>query len=155
MTTKSMAAGTAALLMLAGCGGPGGGATNNQTANPANAAAEATNVVAGKDPAADQAAATAANPGTGPSATASSPSSEIRSLLIGRWVEGGDCAGATEIREDGTFTSPAGSGRWTLESEYLTLAGAGPSVELAVQVIDRSAMETVNPMGHIGRWTRC
>jgi len=150
MTRKSRAAGTAVLLILAGCGAPDGGAANNQAATPANAAAEATNIVAAKEPAANQAAAEG-----GPSATASSPSSEIRALLIGRWVEGGDCASATDIRRDGTFSSPAGSGRWMLESEYLTLAGAGPNVELAVQEIDRSDMVTVNPMGHIGRWTRC
>ena len=159
MTRTTMAAAAAMLLALTGCGG-GEGANNqagNQADNAAEAAPAANEAAGGKDPAtaADTATAPAGAAGNGPSAVASSPSGEIRALLVGRWVEGGDCARATEIRDDGTFSSPAGSGRWTLESEYVTLSGAGPAVEFAVQEIDRSDMTTINPMGHIGRWTRC
>jgi hypothetical protein len=150
----------AALLALAACGGEGAGEADNNMTNAANNAAEAA-PAAGKDPAAanatDQAAppAAQANEG-GPRATASSPSGEIRALLIGRWTDNGDCAAATDFRNDGTFSSPAGAGRWVLESEYLTLTIPGaPNGEVAIQVIDRREMETVSPMGRIGRWTRC
>ena len=156
-TRNVMAA--ALLLALAGCGG-GEDANNqagNQAGNQAEAAPAANEAAGGKDPAAaaDAVPSPADAASNGPSAVASSPSNEIRALLVGRWVEGGDCAGATEIRNDGTFSSPAGSGRWTLESEYLTLSGAGPNVEIAVQEIDGRSMTTINPQGHIGRWTRC
>ena len=76
-------------------------------------------------------------------------------MLIGRWTDNRECADATEFRDDGSFTSPVGNGRWVLEREYLTLSGAGPDAEVAIQVIDRQAMETISPMGRIGRWTRC
>ncbi len=76
-------------------------------------------------------------------------------MLVGRWTDDGNCAAATEFRADGAFTSPVGNGRWTLESEYLTLSGAGPDAAVAIQVIDRREMETISPMGRIGRWTRC
>jgi hypothetical protein len=153
----TMTAATAVLLGLAACGGEGGGDSNNVSANQAEAA-NAAAPAAGKDPAAANAAGEAAPPaaGAGARATASSPSSEIRALLIGRWTDNGDCAAATDFRADGSFTSPAGAGRWTLESEYLTLAIPGaPDGEVAIQVIDGRAMETVSPMGRIGRWTRC
>ena len=148
----------AALLALAACGGEGGGEANESTANQANNAAGAA-PADGKDPAAnatnEAAAPAAAEAGEGGRATAAAPAG-IRALLIGRWTDNGDCAAATEFRNDGTFTSPAGAGRWTLESEYLTLAIPGaPEGEVAVQVIDRREMETVSPMGRIGRWTRC
>jgi len=157
----TITAAMAALLALTACGGEGAGEANDSTANQANAAAEAA-PAAGKDPAAANATDPAAAPQAaqagegGPRATAASPSSEIRALLIGRWTDNGDCAAATDFRNDGTFSSPAGAGRWTLESEYLTLSIAGaPDGEVAIQVIDRREMETVSPMGRIGRWTRC
>ena len=154
----TITAAMAALLALTACGGEGSGEANDSSTNQANAAAAAP--ADGKDPAAanatEEAAPHAADAGEGgPRATAASPSSEIRALLIGRWTDSGDCAAATDFRADGTFTSPAGTGRWTLDSEYLTLSGAGPDAELAVQVIDRREMDTVSPMGRIGRWTRC
>ena len=153
-------AATAALLALSACGGEDAGDANetaNVTANQANTAAEPVPAAGGKDPPADNAAGDAAESGAdGPRATAASPSSEIRALLIGRWTDNGDCAAATDFRADGSFTSPVGAGRWTLESEYLTLAIPGaPDGEVAVQVIDRRGMETVSPSGRIGRWTRC
>lgn len=152
----------AASLLLAACGGSAGEADNAA----ANAAINATNVVdapappADKDPAAATAGNTASASGAsaaepGARATASSPSSEIRALLIGRWADNGNCATATEFRADGTFASPLGAGRWTLESEYLTLTGVGPNAEVAVQEIDGRDMATVSPTGHIGHWTRC
>ncbi len=151
----------AALLALAACGGEGAGEANESMADPANNAAEAARSP-GKDPAAGNATDEAAPPPAaqanegGARATASSPTGEIRAFLIGRWTDNGDCAAATDFRNDGTFTSPAGAGRWTLESEYLTLAIPGaPDGEVAIQVIDGRAMETVSPMGRIGRWTRC
>ena len=148
---------TAALLALSACNGSDDGAANNAAAGPANAAAPAA-PAGGKDPAgatANGQDATTPSAEGGPRATAASPSGEIRALLIGRWTDSGECDAATDFRADGTFTSPAGNGRWTLESEYLTLSGAGPDAEVAIQVIDRAAMETVSPMGRIGRWTRC
>ena len=160
MKTMTLAA-TAVLLVLAGCGGAGDSEANNVAAGPANAAEPANAAGGDKDPP-DEAAngqnAAASTPAgaDGARATAASPSSEIRALLIGRWTDSGDCASATEFRADGSFTSPLGSGRWTLESEYLTLSGVGPDdAEVAIQVIDRQAMDTVSPMGRIGRWTRC
>ena len=158
MRTMIVAA-TAALLALSACGGHEAGDANESTANQANAAAEAA-PAGGKDPATANATNEAAPPAAeagegGPRATAASPSSEIRALLIGRWTDNRDCAAATEFRADGAFTSPVGAGRWTLESEYLTLSGAGPDAEVAIQVIDRREMDTVSPMGRIGRWTRC
>ncbi len=155
-----IAAATAALLALSACGGEDAGDANVSTANQANAAAEAA-PAGGKDPAAANATEAAAAPGEaaagdGARATAASPTGEIRALLIGRWTDNGDCAAATDFRNDGTFSSPAGAGRWTLESEYLTLSIPGaPNGEVAIQVIDRREMETVSPMGRIGRWTRC
>jgi hypothetical protein len=155
----TVTAAIAGLLALTACGGEGSGEANDSSANQANAAEAAP--AAGKDPAAANATDEAAAPQAaqvgegGPRATAASPSSEIRALLIGRWTDNGDCAAATEFRADGTFTSPVGAGRWTLESEYLTLSGAGPDAEVAVQVIDRREMDTISPMGRIGRWTRC
>ena len=159
MRTMILAA-TAALLALSGCGGEDAGDANeaaNVTANQAGNAAEAAPAAADKDPPSDNAAGDAAESGAdGPRATASSPSGEIRALLIGRWTDDGDCATATDFRADGSFTSPVGAGRWTLESEYLTLTIPGaPDGEVAIQVIDRRAMETVSPSGRIGRWTRC
>jgi hypothetical protein len=165
----AMAAAGAVLLALAACGGAGGGDAENQAgnetgdqaavANEAAGADEANSTSGGKDAAngteTAQEAAPASSPSDGPSATASSPSAEIRALLIGRWTEGEGCDAATDIRQDGTYSSAAGQGRWTLESEYLTLTGDGAPIELAVQEIDRSAMITINPMGRIGRWRRC
>ena len=148
---------TAALLALSACDGADDGAANNAADSPANAAAPAA-AAGGKDPAGETANsqdATAPSADGGPRATAASPSGEILALLIGRWTDSGECDDATDFRADGTFTSPVGNGRWTLESEYLTLSGAGPNAEVAIQVIDRAAMETVSPMGRIGRWTRC
>jgi hypothetical protein len=163
------AAAGAALLALAACDGAGSGDTENQAgndtadqaavANEIAVADEANSTVGGKDAAngaeTGQDAAPASTSGAGPSATASSPSAEIRALLIGRWSEGDGCDAVTDIRQDGTFSSTAGQGRWTLESEYLTLTGDGAPIELAVQEIDSSAMITINPMGRIGRWRRC
>ena len=146
----------AALLALGACGGQDAGEANNSSANEANVAAEVAppadnDSVAGN--ATNEAAADAGE--GGPRATASSPAG-IRALLMGRWTDNGDCAAATEFRDDGTFTSPVGAGRWSLESEYLTLTIPGaPNGEVAVQVIDRREMETVSPMGRIARWTRC
>jgi len=155
----TLSAAAAALLALAACGGDGGEAANESAANQADAAPGANEAAGGKDPANETAAGDAAPPAAageaGPRATASSPSGEIRALLIGRWTDSGDCGDATEFRADGSFTSPVGAGRWTLENEYLTLSGAGPNAEVAVQVIDRQVMETVSPAGRIGRWSRC
>ena len=152
----------AAALGLAACGGSGDENSVNAAGNQANVAAEANASEAGKDPAGAEANAPEAAPGGneakegGPSATASSPAAEIRALLIGRWAEGGNCAAGTEFRENGTFTSAeAGTGQWAQSNEYLTLSGDRATVELAVQEIDRSAMLTINPQGHLGRWTRC
>ena len=158
--TWVVATATAAALMLTACGGSGTNAAGNATANQANAMVAAANGAAdAKDPAAAGGNAQTAAPeaaATGrPSATASSPSAEIRALLIGRWAEDGNCAAATEIRADGTFAAPSGSGRWTLESEYLSMSGNRDEPELAVQEIDGREMATVNPNGHIGHWTRC
>ena len=158
---KAMLA-AAAALGLAACGGSGNENTVNAGGNQANAVAEANASSDGKDPAATDAnAEAAATPASeakegGPSATASSPAAEIRALLIGRWTDGGNCAGGTEFRENGTFTSAdAGTGQWAQSNEYLTLSGDRATVELAVQEIDRSAMVTINPQGHLGHWTRC
>ena len=152
----------AAALGLAACGGSGDENNVNAAGNQANVAAEANASEAGKDPAAADANAQEAAPGAnevkegGPSATASSPAAEIRALLIGRWTDGGNCAGGTEFRDNGTFTSAdAGTGQWAQSNEYLTLSGDRATVELAVQEIDRSAMVTINPQGRIGHWTRC
>jgi len=162
MRALTRMAAAAALAGLAACGGAGGDARENAAGNQANAAAEANQPAGGKDeaglPAGSQAA-KAADPetsGTGPSATAASPSREIRALLVGRWVEGGNCNGATDIRDNGTFASrAAGEGRWDLSNEYLTLTGSRATVELAVQEIGRGTMTTIDPQGHIGHWTRC
>lgn len=153
----AVTAAIAALLGLAACDGEGAGDANNSIANQAEAA-NAAAPAAGKDPAAANSAGEAVPSANdaGARATASSPSGEIRALLIGRWTDNGDCAAATDFRADGAFTSPVGAGRWTLESEYLTLSIPGaPDGEVAIQVIDGRAMETVSPMGRIGRWTRC
>jgi len=151
-TLRTMAV-TAALIALTACGG-GGDVADDNASDREDASAEANAPADGKDEAEGPAVADAANDGA--SAVASSPSNEIRALLIGRWTDSGDCADAIAIREDGSFASPsAGEGRWTLESEYLTLEGDRDTIELAVQEIDRSAMATVNPMGRIGDWTRC
>ena len=152
----------AAALGLVACGGSGDENAVNAAGNQANAAAEANASEDGKNPAAADANAQEASPPAadakegGPSATASSPAAEIRALLIGRWTDGGNCAGGTEFRENGTFTSAdAGTGQWAQSNEYLTLSGDRATVELAVQEIDRSAMVTINPQGRIGHWTRC
>ncbi|MBC7985115.1 MAG: hypothetical protein H7X93_00360 [Sphingomonadaceae bacterium] len=143
------------MIALGACGGSGGGdATNDSAGDRGDASAEANALPDEKE--ATETADVADPDDDGASAVASSPSEEIRALIIGRWTDSGDCADATAIREDGSFASPsAGEGRWTLESEYLTLAGDRETIELAVQEIDRSAMATVNPMGRIGDWTRC
>lgn len=141
----------AALIGLAACGGDAGTA-NNHAGNEADAVAEPGNAVtAGKPEAAPE------GNGAGQSARASSSAGEIRALLIGRWAEDGDCAAATDIRGDGTFTSAqAGDGRWELSSlGYLDLTGSRATIELAVQEIDARTMTTINPQGRIGRWTRC
>ena len=158
-----MVAAAAAALGLAAC--TAGSVEENmvdENGSEANVAAEANASEAGKDPAGAEAnaqeAPASANEAKegGPSATASSPAAEIRALLIGRWTDGGNCAGGTEFREDGTFTSAdAGTGRWEQSNEYLTLTGDRATVELAVQEIDRSDMLTINPQGRLGRWTRC
>lgn len=155
MRTLRALALASALIALGACGDSGGGdAANDRTGDREDASAEADVPSDGKDEA--EAPAVAGADDDGAPAVASSPSEEIRALLIGRWTDNGDCADATAIREDGSFASPsAGEGRWTLESEYLTLAGDRETIELAVQEIDRSAMATVNPMGRIGDWTRC
>ena len=158
-----MLAAAAAALGLTACAGSVEENMVNEADEQANVAAEANGSAGGKDPAAaDANAAEAAAPGAsddkegGPSATASSPAAEIRALLIGRWADGGNCAGGTEFRDDGTFTSAdAGTGRWEQSNEYLTLTGDRATVELAVQEIDRTDMVTINPQGRIGRWTRC
>ena len=141
----------AALLSLAACGGDTG-AANDAAGNQTNSAApEPANTAT-----ADKPADAPASNGAGPSATAASPSGEIRALLIGKWTDAGDCAAATDIRSDGSFASTAaGEGRWELSNEYLTLTGSRATVELAVQEIDGGTMTTINPMGRIGRWTRC
>jgi hypothetical protein len=158
---KAMLA-AAAALGLAACGGSGDENNVNAAGNQANVAAEANASEAGKEPAFADANAQEAAPGAneakegGPSATASSPAAEIRAMLIGRWTDGGNCAGGTEFRDNGTFTSAdAGTGPWAQSNEYLTLSGDRATVELAVQEIDRSAMVTINPQGRIGHWTRC
>jgi hypothetical protein len=158
-----MVAAAAAALGLAAC--TAGSVEENMVSedgNQANVGAEANTSEGGKEPAGADANAQAAAPGAneakegGPSATASSPAAEIRALLIGRWTDGGNCAGGTEFRDDGTFTSAdAGAGRWEQSNEYLTLTGDRATVELAVQEIDRTDMVTINPQGRIGRWTRC
>lgn len=158
---KITLAATSVLLMLAGCSGTGDGEANDMVAGPTNLAEPVNAADGGKDPADDSAgggdaAENTASGGEGARATAASPSGEIRALLIGRWTDSGDCASATEFRADGSFTSPVGAGRWTLESEYLTLSGAGPDdAEVAIQEIDRREMATISPTGRIGRWTRC
>ena len=93
----------------------------------------------------------------GPSANASSSSDEIRALLArsAAGSDSGDCSIAIDIRDDGSFVSPAGPGRWTLDNEYLTLTGEGRDMAFAVQEIDPTRMATVNPRGRIGRWSRC
>ena len=149
----TIAAATAALLALAACGGEKAGDANLSSANQSQDAAGPGPAAAARDPAAPPPAEAAV--GAGNSATAASPSGEIRALLIGRWTDDGNCAAATEFRADGTFDSMVGNGRWTLENEYLTLAGAGPDAEVAIQEIDRTEMATVSPTGRIGRWTRC
>lgn len=155
MKTITAFAIASALLALAACGDSGGSETaNDGVSDREDVSAEANAPADGKDEAEGPAVADADDDGA--SAVASSPSEEIRALLIGRWTDSGDCAAATAIREDGSFVSPsAGEGRWTLESEYLTLEGDRDTIELAVQEIDRRAMATVNPMGRIGDWTRC
>jgi hypothetical protein len=109
----------AAALGLAACGGSGDENAVNAAGNQANATAEANSSEPGKDPAAADANVQEASPPAadakegGPSATASSPAAEIRALLIGRWTDRGNCAGGTEFRENGTFTSAeAGTGQW-------------------------------------------
>jgi hypothetical protein len=157
-------AAAAALLGLAACGGGDSGnqADNQANATDANAAGAAADENGAKEPdaggnaASGDKTANAAEPAAGgPSATASSPAGEIRALLVGRWSEG-DCAAATDFRADNTFTSAeAGSGRWEQSNEYITLSGDRATVELAVQEIDGREMLTINPRGHLGRWTRC
>ena len=77
-------------------------------------------------------------------------------LLAGRWGDNGDCKQDVLLREDGTFQSyTGGEGRWSVESDVLTMAGAGGEVRLRVVELERDRMTVENDDGSIGHSQRC
>lgn len=93
------------------------------------------------------------------SAAAPPPPAISAQRLVGRWSESPDCASGFEFRSDGTFTvgeaGQAGSGRWTLAGDRLTLTGGNGSATVRLRQLDEQAMVAVDPEGRTARSIRC
>jgi hypothetical protein len=75
-------------------------------------------------------------------------------LLLGRWTDDGDCGVVIEFRRDGSFTTPEGSGRWSLEGSQLTFVGAS-AASATVRAVGNDRILLVHPNGSIGQSLRC
>src|SRR5215217_4499115 len=59
-----------------------------------------------------------------PSGSSAGSPSDLRSFLVGRWTDNGDCSDYVDFLSDGRFVTSAGAnGRWTLSGNRLTFRG--------------------------------
>ena len=127
----------AAFLVLTACGAPPGGASPSTEAAPAAPVSRAL--------------APAPQAGGKPAAPTQQDAS-----LVGRWGDNGDCGKDIVFRGDGTFHSyTGGEGRWSLNGDELTMAGAGGTFGVVVRWTDQNTMQVINPDGTVGISHRC
>lgn len=156
-TALKLTAAAAALVGLSACDMLGlnkGGESNASAASnvaapanataPANAAADASGGAGGK-PAGEAGATPASAPFSGEVNTA---------FLIGRWTDNNDCNNVVEFRSDGTYTTPAGDGMWSLNGDRLTFQGSS-TVSAQVAAPDANTIMLTHDNGTLGRSTRC
>lgn len=76
--------------------------------------------------------------------------------LVGRWGDNGDCAKDIVFAADGTFRSyTGGSGRWSLDGDRVTMAGAGGTFVVQIQSVNDHQLIVGNPDGTFGISQRC
>lgn len=78
-----------------------------------------------------------------------------REALVGRWGDVGNCAQPLQLNADGSFEFAGRAGRWTYESNRLTLTGAGGQSPADVVWIDRDTLRLTRPDGTTGISKRC
>lgn len=76
--------------------------------------------------------------------------------LIGRWGDSGDCNKDVVFNADGTFHSyTGGDGRYSVESDIITMQGDGGVFQLRARVLDANTLELENPSGAVFTSQRC
>jgi hypothetical protein len=79
-----------------------------------------------------------------------------RARLVGRWGATPACQGAsTEFRDDGTFSTPSSSGRWTLEGSRLTLTSDGDEVRATMLLVNALEFQARSDSGGLLNYYRC
>jgi len=123
------AAGAAAMLALAACGG------QNQPA--ADAPAEPASPAASSDVV------------TAPPARGEVPNKEF---VTGKWGTDGDCTLAIDLRPDGTSDGPFGD--WSYNDGVISFPEE-PDFKVTVTIVDGTTMESTNADGKTAKMTRC
>lgn len=155
-TALKLTAAAAALVGLSACDMLGLNKSGGSNASTASNAA-ATNTVAPANAAADAGAATGGKPTGEAGATPASAAftGEVNvAFLVGRWTDNNDCSNVVEFRSDGTYTTPAGDGMWSLNGDRLTFQGSS-TVSAQVAAPDANTIMLTHDNGTLGRSTRC
>jgi hypothetical protein len=127
-----LAAGAAAMLALAACGG------QNQPA--ADAPAEPASSAASSDVV------------TAPPATPARGEVPNKEFVTGKWGTDGDCTLAIDLRPDGTSDGPFGV--WSYNDGVISFPEE-PDFKVTVTIVDGTTMESTNADGNTAKMTRC